>query len=367
MRVVHRCVATLLVCAAAVAPCIAAEGFGMFKKVVVMERDGPPQMIFPIKQYTLVFNDETGRAAALRQRIESDIRAGDPQMRMTSDAPFMLTVRVREFLAGNTHSIDGTFRISDRADRTLHDGNLSASNAGALVKSTDDELIARAAGDVVRFMAPIRYQSATVVPKGRFESLIPLAERGQWPAYLAAVERTTPLSGERDAYREYALAIGHEGTAHQSSDLESKVRHLREAIAHNIAAARMKPSEKLFSEQYMPLSRAFDTPGSAPKYWVDPRTMLLWESMLLVQKWMSAAAPPAGTIDNRSILQLMSAGRDDDAIIGEIVRAEQVRFSLSQSDMSALLKAGVPWRIIDQMRSKAGLPRREFWITPDHW
>jgi len=35
--------------------------------------------------------------------------------------------------------------------------------------------------------------------------------------------------------------------------------------------------------------------------------------------------------------------------------------------MTALHNAGVPWDVIDAMRSKAGLPKRGFWITPDTW
>ena len=63
------------------------------------------------------------------------------------------------------------------------------------------------------------------------------------------IEGLPPLEKfKKEAYREYALAVGHEGTAFQRPDLEARVRHLHEAITHNLAAIRMKPSEKLFSE-----------------------------------------------------------------------------------------------------------------------
>src|SRR5213075_3140332 len=69
---------------------LAAEGFGMIIKLVPMERLSPPQVILPVKRIAFVFNDETKRAAALRQRIEADIRAGDPQMAFASDAPYVV-------------------------------------------------------------------------------------------------------------------------------------------------------------------------------------------------------------------------------------------------------------------------------------
>jgi hypothetical protein len=346
----------------------AAEGFGMITKVVPIERLSPPQVILPVKRIALVFNDETKRAAALRQRIEADLRAGDPQMAFASNAPYVVTVRIRNFLTGNTQAIDGTVRITDRADRELYEGEVLASNAGAIISDSDGKLIATAARDVVRLLVPQHDHTMVVVPKGRLDSLIKLAEKGDWPAYLSAAEHLPALRGEDEAYREYALAVGHEGTAFQWPDLEARIRHLHEAVTHNLAAARLKPSEKLFVEDYAPMSRAFDTPGLVPKRWTDPHSMELWESLALVQKWMNAPrVAVGGLLDNRRILELLAAGRTDDAILAEIDKAAHVTFSLERPDMAALHAAGVPWGVIDAMRSKAGLPRRAFWMTPDTW
>lgn len=345
----------------------AGEGFGLFRTVVGIDRVSPPEVVLPIKQYTMEFRDDTGRAAGLRQRIESEIHGGDPDMKMTNDAPFVLTINVRSYLSSKTHSIDGTFRLGDRAGRTIREGYISASNAGALVSSSDQELIAEAAADVVRVLVPRRHRGAILVPKGRMSALIPLAEKEDWRGYLGAVERMPRLGGDADAYQDYALAVAHEGLAYQSRDLDETVWHLHEAIARNVAAARAKPDEKLFSEQYEPLHRAFDTPGTPPKRWVDPHEMELWDSMLRIHKWISAAPPPAGMLDNRSVLEMATAGRDDDSILAAINHAERIAFSLDRADMTALSKAGLSWPLIDGMRSKAGLPRREFWMTPDNW
>ena len=225
-----------------------------------------------------------------------------------------------------------------------------------------------AAGEVVRLLVPPRDHSVVVVPKGRLDPMIKLAEKGDWAAYLSAVEHLPPLPGEDEAYREYALAVGHEGTAYQSPDLEARVRHLHEAITHNLAAAHLKPSETLFVEDYAPMRRAFDTPGLPPKRATDPHSMELWESAALVQKWMNAPrVAVGGSLDNRGVLELLVAGRSDEAVLGAVDKAARVTFSLDRPDMTALHAAGVPWGVIDAMRSKAGLPKRGFWIAPDKW
>jgi hypothetical protein len=346
---------------------LAAEGFGRVPTVVPIERVSPPEVALPVKRYRLVLSDPTGQAERLRQRIEALIREGDPELRPADDAPFTLTVTVRDFLSGTTHGIDGTHRVSDRAGRTVHEGRLGASNAGVLVKRSDEALVDIAARDVVRIVAIQRYRSAALVPKGRLEPLIPLAERGDWAGYLAAAERLAALPGEADAYRRYAVALGHEGLAARSPDLVATVQHLRDAVAHNIAAARAKPSESHFSRQFMPLYRALGTPGTPPMVWVAPRAMERWESLQRMQAWLAAPAASPGALDNRSVLELMMAGRADGEVLAAIQRAPRVRFALDRDDMVALSKAGVSWRVIDAMRARAGLPPRELWITPDGW
>jgi hypothetical protein len=351
------------------AACQAGDGFGVFKTVVAIDRMAPPQRILPVKQYALVFKDKTGRAEPLRRRIESEIHKTDPQMRVNPDAPYVITIVISDFLSENTDAIQGTFSVADRAGRSIIDGTVSASNAGALVKDSKEELLADAAADVVRMIAPTYHKSAVVLPKGRMDSLIPLAERGDWAAYLAAVEHLPLLPGEADVYRLYALAVAHEAMArkaYEAGDVDAAVAHLREAVSQNIAAWHAKRSEKLFTEQYAPMRRAFDTPGTPPQAWTAPFDMELWESVLRIHNWMSAPAAPGGTLDNRGVLTL-AASRSDEELTVEIARAGQVKFSLERADMIALARAGVPWPIIDKMRDKAGLGRREFWITPDHW
>ncbi len=339
----------------------------MITKVVAMERLSPPQVILPVKRIAFVFNDETKQAAALRQRIEADIRAGDPGMAFAGDAPYVVTVTIRNYLTGNTKAIDGKVRITDRTGRELWDGDVSNSNAGAIIPDSVPQLIAGAAVDVVRLLVPRRHQTGVVVPKGRFDSLIRLAEKGDWPAYLSAAEQLPALRGEDEAYREYALAVGHDGTAFQSPNLKTRIRNLHETITHNLAASRLKPSEKLFAEDCAPLQRAFATPGLPPKHWTDPHAMELWESLALVQKWMAAPAASHDTLDNRGVLELLVAGRSDEAVLAAVDKAAHVSFALDRPDMMALKHAGVPWDVIDAMRSKAGLPRRGFWMPPDTW
>lgn len=347
----------------------AAEGFGMFEKVVAMDRLSPPEVALAAHEVRLAFDDTTARASALQKRIEALIRAGDPNMRLTATAPFVLTVHVRSFLDGKTHHIEGTARLSDRADRELRETSFSASNAGALVSDSDEQLIEDAAATVVRTIVPLRVSSATVVPKGRLEPFIEIASRGDWPVYLAAVERLPALQGAPESYREYALAVGHEGTAYKlvaSGDLEKALAHLRLAVAHNLAASRLNPSEKLFSNQFEPLRRAFSHPGTPPCRWLDPHEMERWESLLRIHAWSAAPSSPEA-LDNHAILDRLVAGRSDAEILSAIREAKRIDFHLDDSDMTALRSAGLNWDLIDAMRTRAGLGRRPFRITPDSW
>jgi hypothetical protein len=345
----------------------AAEGFGSFRNVVAMERLSPPQRVLPVKHIEIVFDDGTQRAAPLRQRIEALIHESDAAMRIGGDAPYTITVHVRDFLASNTRSIAGSFTITDRAKRELYDSEFSASNAGALVNTPDDRLIDDAARDVARIVVPTHHHTAVLIPKGRLDALAPLPERGEWAAYLTAVEQLPEVAGDAESYRQYALGVAEEGVAYALSDSGARLRRLREAVRRNITASHLKPSEKLFAEMYSPMSRMFASPGLPPRVWIDPHAMELWESVAFIDSWMKAPQAPAGTLDNRAVLDLAVAGRSDETIVAAITAAKQANFALGQPEMTALSKAGVPWAVIDAMRKKAGLPRREFRITPDSW
>jgi hypothetical protein len=345
----------------------AAEGFGSFRNVVAMERLSPPQRVLPVKHIAIIFDDGTQRAAPLRQRIEALIHESHTLMRIGADAPYTITIHVREFLASNTRSIAGSFTVSDRAGRELYDSEFSASNAGALVNTPDDRLIDDAARDVARIIVPTDHHTAVLIPKGRLDVLAPIAERGEWSTYLTGVEQVPEVAGDSESYRQYALAVGHEALAYAMNDPAARVQHLQEAVRRNLAASHLKPSEKLFAEMYSPMSRMFASPGLPPRVWVDPHAMELWESVALIDSWMKATQAPSGTLDNRGVLELAVAGRTDESIVAAITATKQVNFTLGQAEMTALSKAGVQWAVIDAMRKKAGLPRREFRITPDSW
>lgn len=344
----------------------AAEGFGTFRNVVSMERLSPPQRVLPVKHVAIVFDDSTHRGGPLRQRIEALIRAGDPAMRIGADAPYTLTIHLTAFLEGKTRSIEGTFDLADRTGRVLSDGRVSASNAGALINEPDDHLVDEAAHDVARMVVPTRHHTAVLIPKGRLDALAPLAERGEWAAYLAALERLPELAGDAESYRQYALAVAHEGAGYGSTDAVARVSHLRAAVQRNLAASRLKPSEEGFTQSYSPMSRAFASPGLPPRLWVDPHALELWESIALIDTWMKTR-PPAGILDNRAVLDLAAAGRSEAALVAAIAGAKRVQFVLGQAEMTALSKAGISWPVIDAMRARAGLPRREFRLTPDSW
>jgi hypothetical protein len=346
----------------------AAEGLGQPKKIVGIARMKPPDRVLPIKRFKLVFNDATHRADALHKQIQSDIHAGDPQLVEADDAPFIITVAVTDYLVKPRvwHSISGTYRITNRAGRYIDDGDLNLSNDDSYEPLSDAQFLALASWRVVSSIASTREENGVVLPKGRLEPLIPLAQRGDWPAYLSAVERLPRLDGADEAYRQYAFAIAHEAMAYRALDVEAAVQHLREAVAQNIAASHTKPSEQLFSLNFMSFV-AGERHASPPKFWLDPRLMETWESMLLIKKWMAAPAAAEGTLDNQSVLNLGAAERTDQAIIDQIKRAGKVRFALGQSEMKALRSAGISLDIVAVMRRKAGLRPQSVTLPAGEW
>lgn len=329
-----------------------------------MQRLSPPTATLRTKTYKLVFVDATGEAAALRERIVALIAAGDPELRRADDAATILTVEVAQFLTPRTAAIEGTYRVSDLAERTIAEGSIRAGNAGALRQLAAPALVEDAARDVAGVLVPLQYESATAVPRGALDRITAAAERGDWAAYREGIAQLTVLPGEADAARLYALAVAHEGAAYQSADLATLVSHLREAVEHNVAAARLKPDERLFSEQVM---RSVKTPATPPKRWVTPRSMERWESRLRMRAWLAEAPAEEGVLNMRGFLALLEDGRTDAEILDELEQASTVRFSLVQEDMTTLASAGVPWRLIRAMRTRAGLPPPPLHIPADDW
>ena len=107
------------------------------------------------------------------------------------------------------------------------------------------------------------------MPKKSFDDLVPLAERGDWSAYLAAVEKVSPMNGRDDAYHHYALAVALEATAYKAKDVATTTRILHDAVRHNDEAIRLAPSEVMFREAFNPMYRAFASPGNPPHVWVS--------------------------------------------------------------------------------------------------
>lgn len=345
------------------------EGFGWVAKIVDVDRVYPPDYALAHQQVHLVFEDKSGHAGPLRQRIEELIRAGDPRMKLTADAPYVLTVDVRNFLAYNTKSTDGTVRLEQRQGRVMYDGNFSASNAGALISESDGELIDDAAQRIASLIVPRHSPGVALVPKGQLRPATGLAARGDWPGYLAAVDRVAPAAGRPESYRLYAIALAHEGLAYAAFDagnLDATLAHIREAIARNRAAAEMNPSDQRLVELHTPARRILSSPCIPPMREIEPHDLEQWESLLRVRRW-SSAAPRADVLDDRGVIDLVLSGTSDDDVMQRIAAAPRVSFELEQADMTALDSAGVSWDVIDAMRKKAGLGRRPFHVTPDRW
>lgn len=94
-------------------------------------------------------------------------------------------------------------------------------------------LVRDAAHALAARVVPTIDQVNVVLPKGSFESLIPLAENGRWEEYLEAVEALPESrSDEQEAYRQYALAVAKEAVAYSIADHARASKLLGEAMQH---------------------------------------------------------------------------------------------------------------------------------------
>lgn len=271
------------------------------------------------------------------------------------------TVQVKS-LSG---SLTGTFDILDRAGKVVESGDLNEVYKDTFDEGTsapspskvEDDLLKKASIKVASQLVPTQDRVSVIVPKGSFESLIPLAEMNTWDRYLAGVEAVPEKRDARqEAYRQYALAVAKEGLAYTSVDDRPRiVELLREAINHYEAAVRGNPGEKIFSTAYDSML-AYRT--EAPM----PRAMA---SLAAFEKWAGTSAAPSRrpavaraepertTLTNVTVIEMAKAGLTDENLMLAIDDADSTEFDTTPNGLIALAKGGVSRHVIAHMQKKS--------------
>jgi len=400
----------LLLSAIAVTPAVAREGFGFSKKAVDMARTVPPALTLGSRHVKLSVKSErssrTDDAQTLQRYIEEAILSGggtlasgargevnvtvsldrldsheawetrtDYEYQQTGtkqewnskknryeDKAVYGNVPVEKHVKNVTGTISGAYDIGDRGG-VIDSGNLSLNYGRKFDDGKDapppttveDDLLHRAARTVAARLVPVRDRVTVIMPKGSFENFIPIAESGAWDRYLAAVQAVPEMRDRRaEAYRQYALALGTEGTAYMTDDPHRALQMIREAVTHYQNAISDNAEETIFSQAYSSLlSRGAGAPLARAN-----------ESLAAYERWAShgggassahvasSAPPPKSTMRNQTIVDMVKAGLSDENVILAIDSAERTDFDTTPPALIDLAHAGVSKGVIAKMQKK---------------
>ena len=390
---------------------MAREGFGFTKKAVVMNRLKPPVTAVGARRVKVSVSSERSEnkddAVTLRSYAEEAIlngagtlagekEKGDIQVRInierldshesndsktethyrkigshqewddkkkkyvTKDDYGDVTETVHVKKVSGT--LSGSWDIADKSGKVIESGSIAESydqsfkdGTGAPAPSrVEDDLLKKSATVVASQLVPTSDRVSVIVPKGSFESLIPLAEMNAWDRYLAGVEAVPAKKDARqEAYRQYALALGKEGLAYSSvEDRSNTVALLREAVAHYERAVKDNPGEKIFST-------AYETMFSSRS---EASLMRATTSLAAFEQWAgigtttkqrattrTAEKPP---MSNQILIDMAKAGLTDENLILAIDAADSTDFDTTPNGLISLAKGGVSKNVIAHMQKK---------------
>lgn len=388
------------------------EGFGFTKKAAVMNRTKPPALNIPARRVRLEAvadrSKEADDAQTLRRATEEMILNGggtlapdkksaeitiilavdrldaheawetrqtterqktgekqvwDDKKKKYKTEPVYTDVSVTKNVKVMSASLSGNYDIEDKSGKVIDSNSLSETyrekfedGSGAPTPtSLEDQLIKRAATTIASRIVPTTDRVSVLLPKGSFESLIPLAEMNAWDRYLAGVEAIPAKKDARqEAYRQYALGVAKEGLGYATTDRNAALELLSEAVNHYETAVRSNPGEKFFSQAY---SSLFSATAGAPL----PRASA---SLSAYQAWTAApgakrtSSAPATTLaaksvlTNQRVIDMAKAGLTDENLMLAIDSAEAAEFDTTPDGLIALAKGGVSRNVIAHMQKK---------------
>jgi hypothetical protein len=420
-----RCV-TLLACAVIVVsalPAEAREGFGSSKRAVQLDRRVPPEILLVATRIEVRVGDDGGFAVAsrqLRDLVERTMLANEARLVKDKDRPEIVveididalrtsdTVRqkteyeTRQVVVPSVDSkgrqstklihksvpvavnyidvsgaVESKFRVVDATTkREIFRATESADyfesfklgDGAPTTTELEKMLVTRVASQIATKLVGATEPVSVLVPRGSFERVIPLADRGDWAAYEWEIEAMPPLKRPADdAFRQYALAVASEALAYRAKDEAEAIDRLRRAADLYRKAIALNPGEEFFAKAH---SRAGNGAAASPVERVD--SILASYGKLQEFRAQLAAAPaspappiqavPARTekssatvsakgktselMKNDDVIELAKAGFGDEFIILAIDAASSVQFDLTPQGLSGMTKAGVSPAVI---------------------
>jgi hypothetical protein len=276
-----------------------------------------------------------------------------PSVVISAAAGLRLEVRRR---SGGTPVADETARHQIREEHLVEAGPPSRD---AVEDMLLDNVVRKGAGRISPGRASIRVLLARSDDVDRLNQL---AQERKWQDWLSGLEAVKPnRDKKRDAYRLHNLAVAHEAMAYESTDAEDWRARL--GLASNLiaGAATQNASEKYITEaanriasSIAAYSRLIELYASAGTAAARPSPAATTPAARAASGSKPPATPPA--MSNQDVIDLRSAGLDDDNLIAAVKDAQAVSFDLSPAGLKTLLAGQVSNRVITAMRARSPKP-----------
>jgi hypothetical protein len=283
-----------------------------------------------------------------------------PSVVISAAAGLRLEVRRR---SGGTPVADETARHEIREEILVEEG---PPTRDAVEDMLLDNVVRKGAGRISPGRASIRVLLARSDDVDRLNQL---AQERKWQDWLSGLEAVKPnRDKKRDAYRLHNLAVAHEAMAYESTDAEDWRARL--GLASNLiaGAATENASEKYITEaanriasSISAYSRLIDLYASAGISAARPSPAATTPPARTASGSRPPATPPAApaappAMSNQDVIDLRSAGLDDDNLIAAVKVAQAVSFDLSPAGLKMLLAGKVSNRVITAMRARSPKP-----------
>ncbi len=282
-----------------------------------------------------------------------------PSVVVSAAAGLRMEVRRR---TGGTPTVDETARHNIREEYLVDAGPPSRDMVFDMLL---DNVVKKAAGRI----SPGRTSTRVLLARSDdVDRLNTLALSRKWHDWLGALEALKPhRDKKRDAYRLHNLAVAHEALAYESSAVEDWRTRLGQASTLIGTAAAQNPSEKYITEAatrinssvsgYGQLADLYAKAGATPAATARTSTPAATPAVAATAKKAdipasAPPAPPAAAMSNRDVIDLRTAGLDDDNLIAAVKDAGSVNFDLSPAGLKALLAGKVSNRVITAMRAR---------------
>jgi hypothetical protein len=224
-----------------------------------------------------------------------------------------------------------------------------------------DKLIQDAAMQIASHLVNTTEQvTVNLARGGALDEPDKLLEGKLYSRALEALEVTPPFSTpEEDSYRLYNIGVTNEALAYSSEDVNKARTYLQQAAINYGKAIDAKPTEKYFLEPQNRIDTALahykalsEDAKSSPVETASTHSSPAKPVTTSAASSSPAADPPADSMTNDQVIEMVAAHIDEANIIDTIQHAPQVHFDLSVQGQVYLSQHGVNGRVLTAMKTR---------------